>query len=104
MLVMVSAVPPVLVRVMFWGELSVFRAWLPKVRLDGERLTAGMLTPVPVRTAGTGDTAGEVKLTFTVPVKVPVAAGVKVALIVQVPLGATVVQLLVWEKSAAFAP
>lgn len=82
----------------------MFRAWLPKVRLEGERPVAGMLTPVPVRTAGTGETAGEGKLTFTVAVKIPVAAGVKVALIVQLLLGAMVVQLLVWEKSAAFAP
>ena len=73
----------------------MFRVWLPKVRLVGERPTAGVLTPVPVRTAGIGDTAGEEKLTFTVPVKVPVAAGVKVALIVQLLLGAMVVQLLV---------
>ena len=59
---------------------------------------------MPVRVAGTGGTVEELKLTLTVPVNVPVAAGANVTLMVQVPPETTLVQLLVWEKSDAFAP
>jgi hypothetical protein len=49
MLVIVNADPPVLVRVIFCAALIVCRGWLLKARLDGEKLTAGVLEPVPVR-------------------------------------------------------
>ena len=48
MLVMESAAVPVLVRVMLCAALVVLSAWLPKVRLVGEKLTAGAI-PVPLR-------------------------------------------------------
>jgi len=105
MLVIVSTDPPVLVRVIFCDALVVCSGWLVKARLVGERLAAGaLLTPVPVSVAGTGETVEELKLTLTVALNVPVAAGVKETLIVQEPPEATAVQLLVWKKSDGFTP
>jgi hypothetical protein len=69
----------------------------------GDSKTAGA-TPVPVSVAGTGGTVEELKLTLTVPVNVPVAAGVKETLMEQVPPATTLVQPLVSEKSDGFAP
>ena len=59
--------------------------------------------PVPVRVAGIGETA-VVKVTFTEAERLPEADGVKLTLSVQEPPAVIVVQLLVWEKSAALAP
>jgi hypothetical protein len=58
---------------------------------------------VPVRVAGIGETEF-VKATLTAAVKLPVAAGVKVTLIAQLPPAATDAQLLVWEKYPGLAP
>lgn len=49
MLVIVNTDPPVLVSVIFCAALMVCSGWLLKVRLVGEKLTAGVLEPVPVR-------------------------------------------------------
>lgn len=70
---------------------------------NGTALEGAELMPVPVRVAGMGETA-VAKVTFTVAEKVPVAAGVNVALMVQVAPAARVPQLLVWEKSAGLVP
>jgi len=77
--------------------------WLAKVRLVGERLTAGAV-PVPVRLAVWG-----LPLALSVRVmaalRVPVAAGVKVTLIVQLVPAATLdPQLLVCAKSPGLVP
>jgi hypothetical protein len=47
-LVMFKGEPPMLFKVTDWGALLVPTTWLGKVRLVGERLTAGPATPVPV--------------------------------------------------------
>jgi hypothetical protein len=61
------------------------------------------LVPVPVSVAGTGET-DDAKVTLTVPLKTPVAAGVKETLIVQLPPTEIEPQLLVWEKPEGLAP
>ena len=70
-----------------------------KVSEVGERLTTGFVPPVPVRL-----TVWVVGLALSVMVKVPflvpVAVGLKVTLMVQLALAATLEpQVLVWEKS-----
>jgi hypothetical protein len=73
-----------------------------KVREVGERLTAGVVPPVPVRLAVC--VAGlALSVMVRVPVLVPVAVGLKVTLMVQLALAATLEpQVLVWEKSPLF--
>ena len=69
-----------------------------KVKDVGERLTAGA-APVPVRL--TVCVAGlALSVMVTAPVLVPAAVGLKVTLIVQLALTATLAtQVWVWEKS-----
>jgi hypothetical protein len=69
-----------------------------KVKEVGERLTAGAV-PVPVRL--TVWVAGlALSVMVTEPLREPVAVGVKVTLIEQEALAATLeAQVLVWEKS-----
>src|ERR1700756_2166187 len=102
--VMVSGPVPVLVRVTICGELWVLMTCTGKVRLVGDKLTAGA-TPVPVRLTICG-VLGALSLTSSVAVRVPVAVGVKVMLIVQDPPGGTVLflQVLVSAKSPEFVP
>src|SRR5580658_4552164 len=102
MFVTLSDVPPVLVSVTFCAVLATCRRLLLKLRLLDDRPTLGPeLTPVPVSVASAGETV-ELAVTFTVAVKFPVPAGVNVKLMLQEPPAATLVQLFVWEKSAAF--
>ncbi len=76
---------------------------MPKLRLVGEKLTAGAV-PVPLRPTVCGLPAA-LSLMLSVAFRVPVAVGVKVALIEQLPPAATdVPQLLVWAKSPGLAP
>jgi len=100
---MLTVLPPVLVRVTVWGELVVLMGSLEKLRLAGESVTLGeVLAPVPVRLT---DWALTLLAIETDAVRVPPAEGVKVTLMVQFPLGATLEpQVLVWAKSLAFAP
>ncbi len=77
---------------------------MPKLRLVGERLMAGAI-PVPVKLATCGLPLA-LSAMLSEAVRVPVAAGVKVTLIVQLLLGAVTLpagrpepQLLVWENS-----
>ena len=62
-------------------------AWLAKVRLVGERLTAGAV-PVPVRLTLCGLPVA-LSVTVRAALRVPLAAGVKVTLIVQLAPAAT---------------
>jgi hypothetical protein len=103
-LVMLSEAVPVLVSVTFCAGLATCRCWLLKERLVGERLTIGLgVTPVPVSVAGVGGVP-ELNVTLTVAVEVPVTTGANVTLILQDPPAATLVQLLVCEKTPGFVP
>src|ERR1700747_2758413 len=98
MLVTVSGPLPVLVKVTVFTALVVSTVWLPKVSEVGDRLTAGALVPVPVRLTICG-LPTMLSATLIVPVKVPVAVGVNVTLIVQgAPARREGPQLLVWRK------
>jgi hypothetical protein len=71
---------------------------LPKLRLVGDRL-ATLEIPVPLRLAVCGLPAA-LSVTLTVPLRDPVAVGVKVTWIVQLPpAGRLLPQVLVWAKS-----
>ena len=97
-----AALPP-LVRVAVTIPLLVLTDWLPNERLAGERLTAAAV-PVPERLTVWGLPA-ELSATLSNAVRLPLAAGVKVMLNVQVdPAGSELPQLLVWAKSPGLAP
>ena len=69
----------------------------------GENVTAGE-TPTPVSGTFCG-LPGALSVTLTAALRFPVAKGVKVTLILQVPFGGSDEgQLLVWPKSVLFAP
>jgi hypothetical protein len=95
--VIVSGPFPVLVTAKVWAGLVRFKDSVPKLRLVGETLKPGTM-PVPARLTVWG-LPGALSLIVRVPLRAPTAVGVNVTLIVQVPLAATVPQLLVWEKS-----
>jgi hypothetical protein len=100
---MLSAALPVLLRVMVWEGLTTPTGSFPKLRLPGERLTPG-LAPVPERVTVCGLPLA-LSATLSAAVKEPLAAGVKVTLIVQLPPAATLApQLLLCAKSMGFAP
>jgi hypothetical protein len=82
--VMIRTALPVFVKVTTCAVLGVFSCWLEKVRLGAERLTAGpvVVTPVPVRLMVWG-LGVALSVMAMAPVRVPVAAGVNVTLIVQ---------------------
>src|SRR5207302_790932 len=108
MLVMLRVAVPLLVRVTVCAGLVVLRRWSPKARLVGAKVTAGAM-PVPASDTDCG-LPGASSVMVTVAVRAPVAAGVKLMLIVQLALGATepapVGQVLpaAKAKSAACAP
>ncbi len=94
MLVMLRATLPVFVSVTFCAALVVPTSWLAKVRLAADRLTTGAV-PVPVRLMVCGLPAA-LSVMLTEAVRVPVAVGVKVTLMVQLAPAATEVpQVLV---------
>ena len=100
MLVMVRAAVPQLVRVTDCGALVVFTVWLVKVKPVGDNETAGAgVVPVPDSVMDCGLPAA-LSVIEIEPVCVPVAVGVKVTLIEQVPAAASVAgligQVLVW--------
>ena len=69
----------------------------------GENVTAGK-TPTPVSGTDCG-LPGALSVTFTAALRFPVAAGVKVTLMLQLLFGGSDEgQLLVWPKSPLFAP
>src|SRR2546426_317426 len=108
MLVMLRVAVPLLVRVTVCTGLVVLRRWSPKARLVGAKVTAGAM-PIPASDTDCGLLAAS-SVMVTVAVRAPVAAGVKLMLIVQLAPGATE-PAPVWQvlpaakaKSAACAP
>src|SRR3989449_32155 len=108
MLVMLRVAVPLLVRVTVCTGLVVLRRWSPKARLVGAKVTAGAM-PIPASDTDCGLLAAS-SVMVTVAVRAPMAAGVKLMLIVQLAPGATepapVGQVLpaAKAKSAACAP
>src|SRR2546425_1149507 len=88
MLVRFSGAPPLFVRVTFCAGLVVPTRWLPKGLLVAESVAVGGVTPVPVSDTDCGLSAAS-SVMFTVAARAPVAAGVKLTLIVQLAPGAT---------------
>src|SRR2546421_4983123 len=91
-LLIVSVAFPVLLSVTACAALAVPTVWFPNVKEVGERLTTGAVLvepPVPVSGIVCG-VFGALSLSVTAPVRVPVAAGVKFTLIVQLAPAATV--------------
>ena len=107
MLVMPSAALPVLVSVTDCDPLVVFNVWLANVRLEPDRLTVGAATvvPVPLSVKECGLPAA-LSVMVTAADRAPVAVGLNVTLIVQLPLFAAteLPQVLVCAKSPLFAP
>jgi len=87
MLVMLNAALPVFVSVTACAALVVPTCWLVNVKLDADKLTtgAGAGVPVPLRVMVCGLPVA-LSVMDTEADRVPVAVGVKVTLIVQVPL------------------
>jgi hypothetical protein len=83
---------------MFWAALVLPTVWLEKVKLAGLKLRTA---PVPVPESETVcGLPGALSLIDSVPVRVPVAVGVKVTDIVQfAPAARDVVQAVVFAKS-----
>src|SRR5579863_8949111 len=107
MLMIFSAALPVLVSVTVWAALVVFNVWLANAKLDDDRLTigAGGTAPVPLSAIVCGLPAAS-SVMVTDAVRVPVAVGVNVTLMLQFPpFAATELpQLFVCEKSPLFVP
>src|SRR5208337_4077367 len=77
--------------------------WLPKARLVDERLTAGAV-PVPERLTVCGLPLA-LSVMLTEAVRLPLAVGVKVTLMVQLlPAATELPHVLVWVKSPALVP
>lgn len=103
MVVMVSALFPLLVKVTFWVALLVPMFWTAKVRLVGEKVTAGPV-PVPLRPTVCG-LPGALSATLRLAERAPVAVGAKITVIVHLlPAAKDPPQVFVWLKSLAFAP
>jgi hypothetical protein len=107
MLEMASAALPVLVRVTTCAALVVFKVWLENDKFDDDKTSigAGGTTPVPLRVIVCGLPAASSAM-VTAAIRVPVAVGVNVTLIVQFPLfeGTELPQVLVCAKSPLFVP
>ena len=99
-LVIVKLALPVLVRVRVCPPLVDPTIWLEKVKSVGARLAAGpAVTPVPVKVTVCGLPAALSEM-LRLPLRVPVAVGIKITLTVQLfPAGTLVAQLFVWVKS-----
>lgn len=96
-LVIVSAPPPELLRVIGCDALVVPRLWLLKVRLGEERPATGAV-PVPVSAIVWGVTLA-LSVTVIEPLLVPIIVGVKVTLMLQLEPVNELPQLFVWAKS-----
>lgn len=103
MLEMPTATPSLFVTVTVWLGLSV-SATYPKARLVGETVRPSVVplgVPVPLNST-VCTPLGRVKVSE--PVRVPVAVGAKVTLMVQVlPPAIELAQVCVWEKSPLVA-
>jgi hypothetical protein len=106
MLLMVKGAVPLLVSVTVLAALVVPVVWFPNARLLGFTVTAGAV-PVPLRPTLSGLSAAS-SVMVTLAVRLPVADGLKVTLIEQVPLTASVLgltgQVFVWPKSPLLVP
>ena len=84
-----------MLNVTLWAALVVPTTWLAKVRLAGDSPAAGAI-PLPLRAAVCGLSLA-LSVTDRVPLRVPVAVGVKLTLILQLaPAARLAPQLLVW--------
>jgi hypothetical protein len=84
----------VLLNVTVWAGLVVPTSWLANVRLAGDSAAAGEI-PLPLRATVCGLPLAS-SVTDRVPLRVPVAVGVKLTLILQLaPLPKLALQLLV---------
>ena len=102
-LLTVKVALPELVKVVSWAVLVVPRDWVPKARLLGEKVAVDF-APVPVSVTLCGLTE-ELYKRVTEAVRVPVAVGWKITLIVQLAPAATLdPQLFVCAKSLGFIP
>src|SRR6267154_3219670 len=81
MLLIFRAADPVLLNVTVWAALVVFICWSAKVRLAGDSPAAAAI-PLPLRAAVCGLSL-ELSVTDRVPVRVPVAVGLKLTLILR---------------------
>jgi hypothetical protein len=103
MLVRVNRVVPLLVSVTAWAALLVPTDWLTNVIEAGVTLTEDV-APVPERFNVCGLPAASSAI-VSVAVRAPVAAGVKVTLMVQLALGARLApQVFVCVKSPLLVP
>ena len=84
---MLKAALPVLLRVTVCAVLVTSTAWLPKARLVGERLATAAV-PVPERLTICGLPLA-LSVMLTEAVRLPLAAGLNVTLIVQLAPAAT---------------
>jgi len=84
---MLKAALPVLLRVTVCAVLVISTAWLPKARLVGERPSTGAV-PVPKRLTVCGLPLA-LSVMLTAAVRLPLAEGMNVTLIVQLAPGAT---------------
>jgi hypothetical protein len=102
---MVSALPPLLVKVTDCGALAVFTVWLAKLRLLADKVAVGgVAAPVPKSEMLWGLPAALSAIVSEADL-LPEAVGLKVTLIAQLAPEATLVpQLLDCAKSTAFAP
>jgi hypothetical protein len=100
-----SAPVPVFLSVMAWVAAEEPTAVLANVNVAGVRLTAGAgATPVPESAAVCGEPLA-LSATLTVAESAPVAAGLKVTVMLQLDPAATLVpQVLVWENDVGFVP
>lgn len=95
-MVIVNLAPVLFVSLTSLAGLVVFTVWLPKLKLLGAKVTAGV-APVPVKVTVCGLLLALSVMT-TVPERVPVAVGVNTTLMVQfAPAATEVPQVLVCE-------
>lgn len=103
MLEIVSVPVPPLDKLSAWAELLVPTAWLVKLTVVPEKVTAGA-TPVPVSATVCGLSAA-LSVMVTLAARVPVAVGPKITLIVQLAPAATELpHVLLWLKSPLLVP
>src|SRR5437868_4651428 len=109
MLLMVRSAVPLFLSVTVCAALVVPVFWFPKLRLVGLKLTpgAGALIPLPLRATVWGLPLA-LSVMLTLALRVPIAVGVKVTLMVQEAPAARVLELLgqvlVWAKSPLLVP
>ena len=98
MMAILNVAVPVLLRVTVCALLVVFTDWMPKARLVDERLAAGV--PLLKTVADCGLTVA-LSVRVTAAARVPLAAGVRATLVVQLVRAATLVpQSLALRKGA----